>query len=92
MRSWRSFLGGGRGLAGVLHAGFTLLVGMGANRLIFQPRRASDGEDLFGLHRVSAADGTRLAALHLPNSSARYTLFYFHGNAEDLGDSLPLLR
>lgn len=92
MRSWRIFLRRGARLAGVLYAGFALLVGMAANRLIFQPRRASYGEDLFGLHRVSAADGTQLAALHLPNPSARHTLFYLHGNAEDLGDSLPLLR
>jgi hypothetical protein len=76
----------------MLYAGLALLGGLAANGLIFQPRLASYGGDLAGLHRLSAADGTQLAALHLPNPSARYTLFYFHGNAEDLGDSLPLVR
>ena len=28
----------------------------------------------------------KLAALHLPNSEAKYTIWYFHGNAETLGD------
>ncbi len=41
---------------------------------------------------MPAADGTPLAAVHLPNAAARHTIFYFHGNAEDLGDNLPLLR
>ncbi len=79
-------------LAVMLYAGLALLGGMAASKLIFQPRPVSYGEDLPGLRRVSAADGTQLAALHLPNPAARHTLFYFHGNAEDLGDSLPLLR
>lgn len=33
-----------------------------------------------------------LSAVFLPNPSARYTLWYFHGNAEDLGDIEPRLR
>ena len=41
---------------------------------------------------VPAADGTPLAVLHLPNPVAQFTLVYFHGNAEDLGDCEPLLR
>jgi fermentation-respiration switch protein FrsA (DUF1100 family) len=42
-------------------------------------------------------DGTKqttsetITGIYLPNSSARYTLLFSHGNAEDLGDDLPLL-
>lgn len=32
-----------------------------------------------------------VTAVYLPNPDARYTLFFSHGNAEDLGDDLPLL-
>jgi len=30
--------------------------------------------------------------IYLPNPAAKYTLWFFHGNAEDLGDLEPLLR
>jgi abhydrolase domain-containing protein 17 len=63
-----------------------------SERLIFQPQPSSYGAELAGLRSVPAADGTPLAVLHLPNPVARQTLFYFHGNAEDLGDNFPLLR
>jgi pimeloyl-ACP methyl ester carboxylesterase len=63
-----------------------------SERLIFRPQPASYRADLLGLLTLPAADGTPLAVLHLPNPAARHTLFYFHGNAEDLGDSEPLLR
>ena len=32
-----------------------------------------------------------ITGLYLPNSAARYTLLFSHGNAEDLGADLPLL-
>ena len=41
--------------------------------------------------RIPQPDGTALAALYLPNSAARHTVWFFHGNAEDLGDLEPLL-
>ena len=69
-----------------------LLACMIAERLIFQPQTSSYGADLPRLRSVPAADGTPLAVLHLSNPSARRTILYFHGNAEDLGDNLPLLR
>jgi fermentation-respiration switch protein FrsA (DUF1100 family) len=45
-----------------------------------------------GMQTVRAADGTEIALLHLPNPAARYTLWFFHGNAEDLGDLEPFLH
>lgn len=45
-----------------------------------------------GLRTLAAADGSKIAVLHLPNPSARFTLWFFHGNAEDLGDVEPMLH
>lgn len=41
---------------------------------------------------IRTADGVALAAVHLPNDDARYTILYSHGNAEDLGNLLPVLE
>lgn len=64
---------------------------MSVNSVLFQPG--------FGSHRavagqiaISTDDGVELAALHLPNPQARFTIWYFHGNAEDLGDIEPFLK
>lgn len=76
----------------MVYCGVALIGCVAADRLIFQPQAVSYRADLPGLHTVTAADGTLLAVLHLPNAGARHTLFYFHGNAEDLGHCLPLLR
>lgn len=50
-------------------------------------RRAPDG-----MIRIPLANGGSLAALYLPNPTAKHTLWFFHGNAEDLGDLEPFLR
>ena len=61
-----------------------------ADRLVFRPHPASYREDGRFL-RIPTADGIRVAALYLPNSQARYTVLFSHGNAEDLGDNLDFL-
>lgn len=71
----------------VAAAGLWLL----GNRLMFQPQTASYRGDLPSLVRIPVGDDT-LAAVWLPNSAARFTILYSHGNAEDLGDDLPILR
>ena len=45
-----------------------------------------------GMRKLPAPGGGQVAILHLPNPSARFTLWFFHGNAEDLGDIEPGLR
>jgi pimeloyl-ACP methyl ester carboxylesterase len=45
-----------------------------------------------GTRRIPMPGGGQLAVLHLPNPQARYTLWFFHGNAEALGDLEPLLQ
>lgn len=43
------------------------------------------------LQKVKTSEGTDIAVLHLPNPKARYTVWFFHGNAEALGDLEPFL-
>jgi fermentation-respiration switch protein FrsA (DUF1100 family) len=75
-----------------LYASLALYGCVAADKLIFQPQPASYGAELPGLRTIAAPDGVQLAVLHLPNPTARHTIFYFHGNAEDLGDVAPILR
>lgn len=62
-----------------------------ADGMIFQPRPSSyrAGERLI---KIPAGDGTGLSAVHLVAPEAEFTVFYLHGNAEDLGDVLPHLE
>ena len=70
-----------------------------SDRLIFLPH--TPGYDLQSLeaigrgsvqtYRIPCRDGA-LAAVYLPNSQARFTLLYSHGNGEDIGDDLPVLE
>jgi fermentation-respiration switch protein FrsA (DUF1100 family) len=60
------------------------------NRLMFLPGPSSYRE-LPGLVRIPVP-GATLAAVWLPLPGARYTVLYSHGNAEDLGDDLPVLQ
>jgi fermentation-respiration switch protein FrsA (DUF1100 family) len=81
---------------------------MFSDRIISQPHAASycDG-DLVASHsgRKSLANpeqtvqvaklpsgGNQITGLYLPHPAARYVLLFSHGNAEDLGDDLPLLQ
>lgn len=59
-------------------------------RMMFQPGPATYAA-LPGLARIPV-DGDTLAVVWLPNPAARWTVLYGHGNAEDLGDDLPLLQ
>jgi fermentation-respiration switch protein FrsA (DUF1100 family) len=61
-----------------------------SDRLIFLPPPATyaDSPEILKIH---TPDGVTLAARYLPHPSARYTLIYFHGNAEDLGHVEPTL-
>jgi abhydrolase domain-containing protein 17 len=67
------------------YAFFAMFAWFAADGLIFAARHASY-TTLPGLIKIPADDGTPIAALHLPNPEARFTILYFHGNAEDLGD------
>jgi len=74
-----------------IYAFFALYVFFRADSMIFLPQPASyqDTEEIL---KISVADTERISARYLPNSQAKYTLLYIHGNAEDLGDIEPLLE
>jgi abhydrolase domain-containing protein 17 len=62
-----------------------------SDRLIFQPHPSSytDTEKIL---KLTSKNGAQISAVYLPNASARYTILYSHGNAEDLGDSEPIFE
>jgi abhydrolase domain-containing protein 17 len=73
------------------YAGFALLAWLLAERVIFQPPPAAY-RSTAELHRLTTADGATIAAVHLPNPAARYTVLFSHGNAEDLGHNAWFFR
>jgi hypothetical protein len=68
---------------------FALLL---ADRVIFQPPRPSYRSGAQAVTHIPVGASDSLAVAYLPNPSARYTILYSHGNAEDLGHVLPLLH
>jgi abhydrolase domain-containing protein 17 len=62
-----------------------------SERLIFQPPPASY-QDSSEIIKVTSANGVKISAVHFPNPQAKYTVLYSHGNAEDLGMILWVLR
>lgn len=63
-----------------------------AERVIFQPPRASYAADDPAFRRIGVAGDDSVAVLHLPVDGGRFTILYSHGNAEDLGHIRPLLE
>ena len=79
--------------AAALYALLLLVAWRFGDRLIFPaPGPSYRRDSLDGLVTLRAADGVELAALHLPNPRARFTVLYSHGNGEDLGNMLPVLE
>lgn len=67
-----------------------LLAYFGAGKLIFQPPLPSyqNNESI-----ISVPSGNEsISTIFLENPSADYTIFYHHGNAEDLGHLMPILK
>jgi fermentation-respiration switch protein FrsA (DUF1100 family) len=62
-----------------------------ASRALFYPEMGSRRPPQ-GVQKIPGADGSEVAVFHLPNPGARFTIWFFHGNAEDLGDIEPWLR
>ncbi len=59
--------------------------------MIFKPQ-LSTYQDTKNILKVKVTDRVQISAIYLPNSKAKYTILYSHGNAEDLGDLIPLLQ
>ena len=62
-----------------------------SNRMIFIPQPASYSQ-LPGMRMLASANQNQIAAVYLENPQADFTILYSHGNAEDLGDVLPVLK
>jgi fermentation-respiration switch protein FrsA (DUF1100 family) len=74
-----------------IYVAFAFLARVLAARALYHPEIAS-GRLPEGGKIISGEEGRDVAILHLPNPAARFTIWFFHGNAEDLGDVEPWLR
>ncbi|NEO27023.1 MAG: alpha/beta hydrolase [Kamptonema sp. SIO4C4] len=72
----------------VFFAGYVFFM---ADRMIFIPPPVSysDSEEIL---KLTTPDQEKIAAVHLRNPDADYTLLYVHGNAEDLGQIQSVLQ
>jgi fermentation-respiration switch protein FrsA (DUF1100 family) len=78
----------------VMVAGFALcaLAAQGiVNSMLYHPAHGSR-RNSEGAFKISVTADIEINALYLPNPAAKFTLWYFHGNAEALGDIEPRLR
>ena len=76
----------------IVYAAFALLAGTRSDRVICCPPPPGYAADAEALVRMETDAGESVAALHFPAKDGQPTLLYSHGNAEDIGHSLPLYR
>ncbi len=84
----------GRTLVGFAVAGYlavTAYAWLSVDGMLYYPKYGSRVAPP-GAERIRLPDGSTISALYLPNPAAKFTIWYFHGNAEDLGDIAPRLR
>jgi fermentation-respiration switch protein FrsA (DUF1100 family) len=74
-----------------IYAIVSLYVLLIADSRIFLPP-LSTYQTLPQMITLTSAPGVNITGQYLPNSKARYTLLYSHGNAEDLGIIQPVLK
>ncbi|TAF11209.1 MAG: alpha/beta hydrolase [Nostocales cyanobacterium] len=69
---------------------FAVYVYFRADSMIFLPQPSSyqDTKDIF---KLKTGENQQISAIYLPNSTAKYTILYVHGNAEDLGNIQEIL-
>lgn len=78
-------------VAVAIYAGCAVLARFLAGQALYHPEVASRRAPP-AAHQIKGSDGSVVTVLYLPNPSARFTLWLFHGNAEDLGDLAPGLQ
>lgn len=77
----------------LLYAVFAAFAWFASDRMIFlPPTPPSYTPTRLPIVLVPGENGASIATLYLPNPSARLTVLYSHGNAEDLGHVAPLLE
>ncbi|MCF6177141.1 MAG: alpha/beta hydrolase [Victivallaceae bacterium] len=62
-----------------------------ADRIIFHPRPASY-RDSDTIIKLPVTETEKIAAVYLRSPTAKFTILYSHGNAEDLGGVFPTLK
>jgi pimeloyl-ACP methyl ester carboxylesterase len=79
--SWKRVMG----LLLFIYICFGIYIFFRADSMMFFPQPASyqDTQDIL---KIPVTASERISAIYLPNSQAKHTLLYIHGNAEDLGD------
>jgi len=75
----------------VAYVALTALAASIVDRMLYFPDYASRRAPANHI-RIPLPDGGEVAAVYLPNPAAKHTLWFFHGNAEDLGTLEPFLR
>ena len=76
----------------VAYVAFAAFAWLMADRMMFFPPAPSYRSARLPIVMVPTGDGASVATLHLPNPDAALTVLYAHGNAEDLGQLVPLLE
>lgn len=75
----------------VIYTLFAVYVYFRADSMIFLPQPSSY-EDTKDIIKLKTRENQQISAVYLPNPSAKYTILYVHGNAEDLGDIRATLK
>jgi abhydrolase domain-containing protein 17 len=75
----------------LIYAFFALYVFFRADSMMFRPQPTSY-QDTPEILKLTVTTTEKISAIHLPNSQAKYTILYSHGNAEDLGVARPMLN
>jgi fermentation-respiration switch protein FrsA (DUF1100 family) len=70
---------------------FAAYVFFRADSMIFLPQPSSY-QDTKEILKLTSAERTKISAVHLLNPTAKYTILYAHGNAEDLGGIKQILE
>ncbi len=75
----------------LFYLGLTMLAHAFAEKIIFQPQ-SSSYQDTNRIIKLNSANGAEISAIYLSSPEARYTILFGHGNAEDIGTTLPTLE
>ncbi len=63
-----------------------------AGFLIFQPPESTYDASTKGIITFQGSDSNIIAAVYLPASTNNFTIFFCHGNAEDIGIRMPIFQ
>ncbi len=73
-----------------VYAGLAIAAHFLASKALYYPEMASRRSPA-NAQTVRDEAGNNIAVLHVPNPQAQFTIWFFHGNAEALGDLEPML-